>query len=55
MLNISAIGFSPLSKTIPKLHDHNEYLNADVYLKGIKIYEKIIVSLGNVGGKDHGH
>lgn len=48
-MNLPAIGFSPLLNTIQRMHDHNEYLNADVYLKGIKIYEKIIVSLGNIG------
>lgn len=47
MLNISAIGFSPLTNTVPKIHDHNEYLNADVYLRGIKIYEKIITNIAN--------
>lgn len=47
-MNISAIGFSPQPNTIPMLHDHNEYLNAAVYLKGIEIYEKIISNLANV-------
>lgn len=37
-----------MGKTVSKAHDHNEYLNADVYLAGIKAYEKIIVGLGNV-------
>lgn len=48
-LGIPAIGFSPMGNAVTKNHDHDEYLNADVYLKGIKVYEKIMVSLGNVG------
>ncbi|XP_031625422.1 aminoacylase-1-like isoform X2 [Contarinia nasturtii] len=47
-LKISAIGFSPLINTIPKLHDHNEYINVETFLKGIQIYKKIIYNLGNV-------
>lgn len=31
-----------------KLHDHDEFINADVYLNGINIYKKIILNLGNV-------
>lgn len=46
-LNIPALGFSPLLNTIPKLHDHNEYINADTYLKGIEMYKKIIPSIAN--------
>lgn len=49
-MNISAIGFAPLLNTIPKLHDHNEYINADTYLRGIEIYEKIITNLANKWG-----
>lgn len=33
--------------TEPKLHEHNEYINAGTYLNGIAIYEKIIETLGN--------
>lgn len=29
------------------LHDHDEYLQADVYLNGIEIYKKIIASVAN--------
>lgn len=34
--------------TIPRLHDHNEYLNAKTYLKGIEVYKKIIPNVANV-------
>ncbi|KAL6211079.1 hypothetical protein ACLB2K_016307 [Fragaria x ananassa] len=41
---LPAIGFSPMANTSILLHDHNEFLNKDEYLKGIKIYESIIKS-----------
>lgn len=47
-LNIPAIGFMPIPKTRVKVHDHDEYVNADIYLNGINIYEEIIENLGNV-------
>lgn len=47
-LNIPAIGFMPIPKTRVKAHDHDEYVNADIYLNGINIYEEIIENLGNV-------
>ncbi|CAA2980082.1 aminoacylase-1 isoform X2 [Olea europaea var. sylvestris] len=39
---LPAIGFSPMSNTPILLHDHNEFLNKDEYLKGIDIYESVI-------------
>ena len=30
------------------LHDHNEFLNEKIFLKGIDIYEKILPKLANV-------
>ncbi|XP_077985268.1 aminoacylase-1-like [Glandiceps talaboti] len=47
-LGYSAIGFSPMNNTPILLHDHNEFLNENIYLKGITIYEKIIPALANV-------
>ncbi|XP_011000859.1 PREDICTED: aminoacylase-1-like [Populus euphratica] len=41
-LGLPAIGFSPMANTPILLHDHNEFLNQDEYLKGIRIYEEII-------------
>lgn len=41
-LGLPAIGFSPMANTPILLHDHNEFLNQDEYLKGIHIYEAII-------------
>jgi aminoacylase len=47
-LGIPAIGFSPINNTPVLLHDHDEFLHADVYLKGIEIYEKILTKICNV-------
>ncbi|KAK7308341.1 hypothetical protein VNO77_41943 [Canavalia gladiata] len=51
-----AIGFSPMANTPVLLHDHNEFLNKDVYLKGIEIYESIIKAYASFDdhGKDGG-
>lgn len=45
---IPAIGFSPMIHTPVLLHDHDEFLHADVYLKGIKIYREILEKIANV-------
>lgn len=50
-LGIPAIGFSPMNNTPVLLHDHNEFLNKDIFLRGIEIYKDIIVSVANVAGK----
>ncbi|KAH3816581.1 aminoacylase-1-like [Dreissena polymorpha] len=42
-----AIGFSPMNNTPILLHDHNEFLNEAVFLKGIEIYCGIIPALAN--------
>lgn len=39
---IVAFGFSPMANTPVLLHDHNEFLNAEEYTKGIHVYEEII-------------
>jgi aminoacylase len=46
-VGIPAIGFSPMNNTPVLLHDHDEFLGADVYLKGIEIYKKIIEKIAN--------
>ncbi|ETN81770.1 N-acyl-L-amino-acid amidohydrolase [Necator americanus] len=43
-----SIGFSPMINTPSLLHDHNEYLNEAVFLRGVKIYETLIDNLANV-------
>lgn len=42
-----AIGFSPMNNTPILLHDHNEFLNENVFMKGIDIYCEIIPALAN--------
>lgn len=42
---IPAYGLSPFNLTPILLHDHNEYLNKNIFLKGIEIYEKLIARL----------
>ncbi|XP_058978503.1 aminoacylase-1B-like [Musca domestica] len=46
-VGIPALGFSPMNNTPVLLHDHDEFLQADVYLRGIEIYTKIIENLAN--------
>jgi aminoacylase len=45
-----AIGFSPIIHTPILLHDHNEYLPQDVFLRGIGIYVKLIENLTSGSG-----
>lgn len=40
-----AIGFSPMIHTPVLLHDHNEHLPVDVFLRGITIYAQMIRNL----------
>uniref|UniRef100_A0AC35GL77 N-acyl-aliphatic-L-amino acid amidohydrolase n=1 Tax=Panagrolaimus sp. PS1159 TaxID=55785 RepID=A0AC35GL77_9BILA len=47
-LGYRSIGFSPMNNTPILLHDHNEYLDESVFLRGIEIYEKLIPNLANV-------
>ncbi|XP_071083031.1 aminoacylase-1-like [Haliotis cracherodii] len=50
---IPALGFSPMNHTPILLHDHNEFLNEKVFLRGIDIYYEIIPALANVSGSCH--
>ncbi|CAG9760516.1 unnamed protein product [Ceutorhynchus assimilis] len=50
-VGIPAIGFSPINNTPILLHDHNEYLNKDLFLKGIDIYCKLIKSVADLDDK----
>jgi aminoacylase len=45
---IPVLGFSPMINTPILLHDHNEFLNENVYLDGIRIYERIIPRLASL-------
>jgi aminoacylase len=39
--------FSPMNNTPVLLHDHNEFLNEAVFLRGIDIFTEIIQSVAN--------
>ncbi|KAL7985983.1 hypothetical protein Chor_011149 [Crotalus horridus] len=43
-----AIGFSPMNYTPVLLHDHNEFLNEQIFLHGIEIYTRLIPALASV-------
>lgn len=47
-LGIPALGFSPINNTPVLLHDHNEFLNSKIFLKGIEIYCNIITGLAEL-------
>uniref|UniRef100_A0A914R4E7 Uncharacterized protein n=1 Tax=Parascaris equorum TaxID=6256 RepID=A0A914R4E7_PAREQ len=43
-----SVGFSPMNKTPTLLHDHNEYIEESVFLRGVQLYEKIIARLADL-------
>lgn len=43
-----AIGFSPIINTTMRIHDHDEFISADVYLRGVEVYKSIISKLSQV-------
>ncbi|XP_070509480.1 aminoacylase-1-like [Chironomus tepperi] len=47
-VGIPAIGFSPINNTPILAHAHDEYIEADMYLKGIDIFKKVISNLANL-------
>lgn len=47
-VGIPAIGFSPINNTPILAHAHDEYIEADMYLKGIEIFKKVITNLANL-------
>ena len=47
-VGIPALGFSPMNNTPVLLHDHNEFLNEKVFLKGIPIFMDIITEIANL-------
>ncbi|KAK0086018.1 hypothetical protein PV325_004041 [Microctonus aethiopoides] len=46
-VGLPAICFSPMNNTPILLHDHDEYLNKDIFLRGIEIYMKLIPAVAN--------
>ncbi|XP_034661856.1 aminoacylase-1B-like [Drosophila subobscura] len=47
-VGIPALGFSPMNHTPVLLHDHDEFLHTETYLKGVQIYQKIISNVASV-------
>ncbi|KAF2893962.1 hypothetical protein ILUMI_12212 [Ignelater luminosus] len=47
-VNIPALGFAPMNHTPVLAHAHDEYLNKDIFLRGIGIYCKVIPAVANV-------
>ncbi|XP_058844333.1 aminoacylase-1A-like isoform X1 [Acipenser ruthenus] len=47
-VGLPAIGFSPMNRTPILLHDHNEFLNEQVFLHGIEIYCSLVPALASV-------
>lgn len=47
-MDIPAYGFSPLTNTPILLHQDDEYVNKNTFLRGIEVYYQIIQSLANV-------
>ncbi len=45
---IAAYGFTPFTGTPRLLHDHNEFLNEKVFLKGIDIMEDVVEAMANM-------
>ena len=46
-VGIPAFGFSPMNNTPVLLHDHNEFLNEKIFLRGIDIFCDIISEMAN--------
>uniref|UniRef100_A0A1D1Y3R9 N-acyl-aliphatic-L-amino acid amidohydrolase n=1 Tax=Anthurium amnicola TaxID=1678845 RepID=A0A1D1Y3R9_9ARAE len=44
-MGIPTLGFSPMANTPILLHEHDEFLQDTVFLKGIKVFEHVIRSL----------
>lgn len=47
-LGLPAFGFSPMNLTTIRLHDNDEYLAVETFVNGIKIYNKILTTIGNL-------
>lgn len=46
-LGVRAIGFSPIRRSPILLHEHDEYLDEDVFIEGCEIYTRIILAMAN--------
>ncbi|XP_039958295.1 aminoacylase-1-like [Bactrocera tryoni] len=46
-MNIPTLCFCPMANTPILLHAHDEYLQADIFLKGIEIFENVLPAIAN--------
>ncbi|KAF7100163.1 hypothetical protein CFC21_101702 [Triticum aestivum] len=49
-MGVPALGFSPMINTPILLHDHNEFLEDKVFLRGIEVYQHLIRALSSFKG-----
>ncbi|KAJ4450808.1 hypothetical protein ANN_02238 [Periplaneta americana] len=47
-VGIPTLGFAPMCNTPIRLHDHDEFLNEDVFLRGIDMYCRLIPAMANL-------
>lgn len=45
---IPAFGFTPLNNTPILLHDHNEFVNEEVFERGVDILYKVVLDMANM-------
>ena len=45
ILGVPALGFSPMTRTPVLLHDHDEFLSVDEFVRGVGVYEALIPAL----------
>ena len=48
-MGIRAIGFSPMRSSPILLHEHDEYLDLDIYIEGCEVYIHLMMVLGSQG------
>ena len=46
--SVPVLGFSPMRRKPVLLHCHDEYLPVDVFLEGIRVYERLLPELANL-------
>ncbi|XP_069679120.1 aminoacylase-1-like [Periplaneta americana] len=47
-VGIPTLGFAPMCNTPIRLHDHDEFLNENVFLRGIDMYCRLIPAMANL-------
>ncbi|PNF38477.1 hypothetical protein B7P43_G03992 [Cryptotermes secundus] len=48
MVGVPSLGFAPMCNTPVRMHDHNEFLNEKVFLRGIRIYCRLLTAMANL-------